>query len=901
MTISSENRKAGPYTGNGSTTAFPFAFKVFKAEDLQVVHFDPTTGVETTLALNTDYTVTLNADQNANPGGTVNTTSPVATGDLLTITSTLPLLQQTDLTNQGGFYPKVITDALDRLTIFVQQLAERVSRSLKIPISDGAVSTELPPAAKRAGTVLAFGNSGEPIVGPSIGAVGTVAGNITNVNTVASNITDVNTVAGDIGDVKIVAANITDVKKVAAIDSDVSAVAAIDSDVQIVAQHVQDVTNFSGVYYGASATDPVARRDGSALQDGDLYFNTGTGSLRVFSAAANIWVEGRSGTISTATFSGDGVTTVFNLPTAPQFENNAQVYITGVYQQKSEYTVSGTTLTFNTPPPIGTNNIEVVTIEVLPLGAADASMVVFQQGGTDAVVTNVQSKLRRIVHVTDFGVLGDGSNERAKLARAAQYAASVGATLDLCGLTITCDGGFTVNASGAKLIWRNGGVKLAAGPKTSAVVTATGIDTVDVQGVIFDGNRANVSGNNSSFFIIGGVRRVIFDVTVKDLLRYGFSIGVVGGGCDYVEINCIAQDIGLHSSGSAVSLGETFIVQDCTQVRIKNFKCTNPSGTGDGQVLKAFFCKNVIVEQLEIDNASPSKVYPAVSFVRNESIEYRNVKITGACQVAMENNANYFERYGNIVTDGTDKALIIGTDGAGRGNRRSENVVIENWVDTSTQNLAFNLIGVDGLTLRNVKTPKWINVSRDGISSDRRTNNLRLEAVTCDRLNTYLVTGFREYRNVTVATWDNQSPGVSYWVDSSFTTYMDSGVPNVFVARWNYENGPIHVDGTMSASGGTLVVKLPTTIASIPFTGKVFGSVYLPASPDNQWSQIEWSFYNNNIIKTVIQSGSTARSNVSLAVSNGNRTLTFTNEYVDVALRIKAVIQCVNSNAASVH
>ena len=36
MTINSSTRIAGPYTGNGSTTAFPFSFKVFATADVTV-------------------------------------------------------------------------------------------------------------------------------------------------------------------------------------------------------------------------------------------------------------------------------------------------------------------------------------------------------------------------------------------------------------------------------------------------------------------------------------------------------------------------------------------------------------------------------------------------------------------------------------------------------------------------------------------------------------------------------------------------------------------------------------------------------------------------------------------------------------------------------------------------
>ena len=54
MTISSTTRKAGPFTGNGVTVAFPFAFKVFTVADVLVVQAVTATGIETTKTLTTD-------------------------------------------------------------------------------------------------------------------------------------------------------------------------------------------------------------------------------------------------------------------------------------------------------------------------------------------------------------------------------------------------------------------------------------------------------------------------------------------------------------------------------------------------------------------------------------------------------------------------------------------------------------------------------------------------------------------------------------------------------------------------------------------------------------------------------------------------------------------------------
>ena len=175
MTISSTVRIAGPFTGNGVTTTFPFAFKVFTSADLLVVRETIATGIETTLVIVTDYTVTLNADQNGSPGGSVVLLSALAATYTLTITSAVEVLQPTDLTNQGGFYPEVITDALDRATIQIQQLADSVTRSIKIPLSDELpLNMDVPTVALRQGKYLAFDATGEPTASAGTGTDNTL-------------------------------------------------------------------------------------------------------------------------------------------------------------------------------------------------------------------------------------------------------------------------------------------------------------------------------------------------------------------------------------------------------------------------------------------------------------------------------------------------------------------------------------------------------------------------------------------------------------------------------------------------------------------------------------------------------------------------------------------------------
>jgi hypothetical protein len=135
MTISSQTRKAGPFVGAGSTGPYAFAFKIFQSSDMLVVKVNNATQVETTLLLTTDYTVSLNFDQNSNPGGNVTLVAALAVGYNMVMSSQIPYLQETDLTNQGGFYPAVITSSLDNLTIQTQQLKDEVDRSVKFPIT----------------------------------------------------------------------------------------------------------------------------------------------------------------------------------------------------------------------------------------------------------------------------------------------------------------------------------------------------------------------------------------------------------------------------------------------------------------------------------------------------------------------------------------------------------------------------------------------------------------------------------------------------------------------------------------------------------------------------------------------------------------------------------------------
>ena len=98
----------------------------------------------------------------------------------------------------------------------------------------------------------------------------------------------------------------------------------------------------------------------------------------------------------TDTFSGNSATVNFTLTRAPAGSAAIAVYIAGVYQAPTAYSVTGTTLTFGTAPVVGTNNIV-----VLHLGNGSATQVPSEGSVTltklsgETYGLKIQIKLRR--------------------------------------------------------------------------------------------------------------------------------------------------------------------------------------------------------------------------------------------------------------------------------------------------------------------------------------------------------------------------------------------------------------------------------------------------------------------------------------------------------------------------
>jgi hypothetical protein len=102
-------------------------------------------------------------------------------------------------------------------------------------------------------------------------------------------------------------------------------------------------------------------------KNGQIIYNNTTGTFQVYD---NAWTNVSTGTSAAATitkntFSADGSTMSFTMSISVTNTQDILVFIGGVYQiPTTSYSVSGTTLTFGSPPPSpnGFDNDHIVTV-----------------------------------------------------------------------------------------------------------------------------------------------------------------------------------------------------------------------------------------------------------------------------------------------------------------------------------------------------------------------------------------------------------------------------------------------------------------------------------------------------------------------------------------------------------
>ena len=144
--------------------------------------------------------------------------------------------------------------------------------------------------------------------------------------------------------------------------------------------------------------------------------------------------------VSLTEATGNGSTTAFTLSTAPGTENNTQVYIDGVYQEKGTYAVSGSTLTFSTAPPNGTS-VEVTGFSESSVGTPGDGTV------TTAKLANSNVTLAKMAaNSVDSDQYVDGSIDTVHIADDQVTGAKLSNNIDIAG-TLDVTGLLTADAS----------------------------------------------------------------------------------------------------------------------------------------------------------------------------------------------------------------------------------------------------------------------------------------------------------------------------------------------------------------------------------------------------------------------------------------------------------------------
>ena len=307
------------YVATSGQTVFPYTFTALVDSDVDVLK----NGIALTLGAGNDYTIS----GIGTGSGNVTLNVGAASGDKIAIYLDMPIARTTNYQNSGAFLALDVNGDMNKAYLAMQQITTDMQAAIRRPEADPAtIGMELPVAADRAQKLLAFDINGAVKVEPYL-----------NNETVILNVQD------EVGD-----GVTTTYSLLTSVNSPNLLQIAIDG-------LLQEVSSYS-------------------VSGGNLIFSVAPPFQSVIEIRAFIQKEITSTDLTTSEFAGNGSTTSFTLG-ASAVKQNTFVYINGVYQFKSTYSVSGTTITFSTAPPVN-SGIEVViagfTTSVIATPAADS-------------------------------------------------------------------------------------------------------------------------------------------------------------------------------------------------------------------------------------------------------------------------------------------------------------------------------------------------------------------------------------------------------------------------------------------------------------------------------------------------------------------------------------------------
>lgn len=159
MAISTTTNKS-QYTGNGSTTQFDLAVKIFGEDDVLVYIKNTTTGSSVLQAKTTNYTIDPISGDYDNGARITMLVAPTSS-ELITLVRSVDNTQILDLVEGGDLPSDALEDALDRAVMQIQQLDSQFDRTITAPDSDEeTLLYELDTAETRANKALGFDADG---------------------------------------------------------------------------------------------------------------------------------------------------------------------------------------------------------------------------------------------------------------------------------------------------------------------------------------------------------------------------------------------------------------------------------------------------------------------------------------------------------------------------------------------------------------------------------------------------------------------------------------------------------------------------------------------------------------------------------------------------------------------
>ena len=285
MTISTQDSKVN-YQGNGQTKVFQIPFPFLENNQIYVQKKDAQ-GNLINYTYATDYTVTGAGEEN---GGSVTLNVAPEQGSTISIYRNVPLTQEVDYRENEIFPAETHEEALDKLTMEVQQIQEQLDRSVKVDrfsdVDPDIIVKEIERVYDSTDNIDIVSNNINNVnkVSGNIANVNTVAGNINSVVTTAANIKDVKTVAQNKASINVTAANINDIKTVSSIKGNIQTVAANNTNITAVGTNISSVntaaSNMAAIKAAPTAASNAAKSAANAAN-----------SARI-SANSAIWAEG---------------------------------------------------------------------------------------------------------------------------------------------------------------------------------------------------------------------------------------------------------------------------------------------------------------------------------------------------------------------------------------------------------------------------------------------------------------------------------------------------------------------------------------------------------------------------------------------------------------------------------